>query len=55
MPSLTWHIVKKEYRYLRPYLDIWWGILVSNALVAAWCVHHIFHQHVFGMMVSLIQ
>jgi hypothetical protein len=44
MPSLTWHIVKKDYRYLRPYLDIWWGILVSNALVAAWCVHHIFHQ-----------
>jgi hypothetical protein len=45
MPSLTWHIVKKDYRYLRPYLDIWWGILLCNAVAAAWCIHHIFHTN----------
>jgi len=44
MNPLTWHIVKKDYRYLRPYLDIWWSLLVANALAAAWCIQHIFHE-----------
>ncbi len=30
--NLTWHIIKKDFRRLRPWLMLWWIVLLLRAV-----------------------
>jgi hypothetical protein len=63
MKSLTWHIVKKDFRHLWPWLALWWVTFIVAAVYPAWAFHKFMHSasmnaetsfSIFGAFASVI-